>query len=71
MYRVWPDNESHESVYRDFDNLDEACEFASTFVHQYDYKNYRVILHIDDDDTDETIDTYENINPCDIDFEAH
>ena len=70
MYRVWPDNESHKSVYKEFKDIEEACEFASTFAHKYDNENYRVILHIDDEN-DETIATYENINPCDVDYKAH
>lgn len=69
MYRVWPDSESHKSTYMEFDDVEEACEYASTFVHRYDNESYRVILHIDDED--ETIDTYENINPCDTNFETH
>lgn len=70
MYRVWPDSESHKSAYKDFSFIDDACAFAQAFVHQYDNASYRVILHIDNEDG-ETIDTYENINPCDVNYKAH
>lgn len=62
MYVVWNDSESHKEVYQEFWDLDEACRFASDFVHQYDGADFRVIAHIDDALTDETIDTYENID---------
>lgn len=65
MYVVWNDSESRKEVYQEFWDLDEACQFASDFVHQYDGADFRVIAHIDDALTEETIDTYENINPCD------
>jgi hypothetical protein len=65
-YEVWPDSESTVSVYKKFVELDDACEFASKFVHKYDGPTAdRVILHIEDLEADETIDTYENINKCD------
>lgn len=62
MYVVWNDSESHETVYQEFWDIDEACRFASEFVHQYDGADFRVIAHIEDTDLDDTIDTYENID---------
>lgn len=62
MYVVWNDSESHEPVYQEFWDIDEACRFASEFVHQYDGADFRVIAHIEDTDLDDTIDTYENID---------
>lgn len=66
-YSVWPDNESHKQTYKSFDKYINAYNYASNFVHKYDNKPYRVILHIDDSFYDETVDTLENSNnPCDI-----
>lgn len=62
MYVVWNDSESHEEVYQEFWDIDQACEFASQFVHQFDGAPFRVIAHIEDTNLDETIDTYENID---------
>ena len=64
-YYVWNDSDSRKEVYKEFDDLDLACEFASDFVHQFDGADFRVIAHVEDVEGDETIDTYENINPCD------
>lgn len=66
-YKVWADSESTISLEpKEFDNIDEACEFASEFVHKFDGKKAeRVILHVEDNSIDETVDTYENINKCD------
>lgn len=65
MYIVWSDSDSRVEAYQEFWDVDMACEFASSFVHKYDGADFRVILHIEDENSDETIDTYENINPCD------
>lgn len=64
MYIVWNDSESKVEVYNEFWDLEAACEFASQFVHQYDGADFRVIVHIDNE-YDETLDTYENLNDCD------
>ena len=65
-YKVWSDSDSAIDIdIQEFDDLDEACEFASDFVHKYDGSNAkRVILNIDDNETEETIDVYEYINKC-------
>jgi hypothetical protein len=68
MYTIWSDSESKVGFYRTEENLGDACEVAGEFVHGYDYEPYRVIVHIDDDETDEIVDTYENINPCDVEY---
>lgn len=65
MFSVWPDSESKVETYRDFDNIEDACAYASSFVHKFDGADYRVILHIDNNNGT-TIDTYENINSCDL-----
>ncbi len=66
-FRVWPDSESAVSVYKKFRTLEEADEFASSFVHKYDNPDAeRVILHVEDIDSDETVGTYENLNKCDL-----
>lgn len=65
MYVVWTDPESRVGTYREFWDIDAAAEYASGFVHQFDGEEFRVIAHIEDTAADETIDTYENINPCD------
>lgn len=66
-YRVWADSDSAIDIEeKEFSNLDKACDFASEFVHKYDGKNAeRVILHVEDNKTEETIETYENLNKCD------
>jgi hypothetical protein len=66
-YWVLSDSDSVvECKHTGFDNYDDADDFAFNFVHQYDGWNAeRVIVHIDDDETDTTIATYENINKCD------
>ncbi len=65
-YTVWSDSESTVYCRKEFNNLDEADDFASKFVHQYDgFDADRVIVHIEDNEADETITTYENINKCD------
>ena len=66
-YTVWADSESTISITpKHFNNVDAADSFASHFVHRYDGENAeRVILHIEDNELDETIDTVENINKYD------
>lgn len=66
-YMVWADSDSTVDIdYTYFEDLEDAHAFASEFVHRYDGEDAdRVILHIDDRLTDETIDTCENINKCD------
>jgi len=65
-FKVWADSESYyrmpengEDPY--YSTLDAACDCASSMVHNYDFKEKRFILHVDDIRTDETIDTVENI----------
>lgn len=60
-YVVWPDSESAHSTYRNFSSLEEATNYASRFVHQFDGETFRVILHVEDNARRETIDTVENI----------
>lgn len=68
MYVVWTDSESEVEFYKETEFLGDACEIAGEFVHGYDFQPYRVIAHVDDE-SGETIDTYENINPCDSGFD--
>lgn len=65
MFVVWSDSRSSKEVYNEFWDYDEAYDFASDFVHQFDGEQFRVIAHIEDTEKDDTIDTVENINPCD------
>ena len=68
-YTVWADSESTVQCHEDFNDLTEATDYARDFVHQYDgYDADRVIVHVEDNRRDETIDTYENINKCDPEF---
>jgi len=69
-YKVWTDNESKVYTSKDFENINDACEYASKFVHEHDGKPYRVICHIDDENG-ETIDTYENIADYNLEFEDY
>lgn len=71
MYVVWNDSESYREVYQEFEDIDQACEFASQFVHQFDGADFRVIVHIDDGLTDETIDTYENIDTGSVSYREY
>lgn len=64
-YRIWPDSESHIQFYKTTDSIDDACDIAYDIAHRYDGEKFRVIVHIEDQYTDQTIGTYENINPCD------
>ena len=43
---------------------------AGEFVHAYDGEKFRVIVHVEDNELDETIDTFENINPCDCMYKS-
>jgi hypothetical protein len=65
LYKVWADSESDYDVeeYEQviFNNLDEAHDAASKWVHFYDGDEGRAIFHIDDMMTGETIDTVESI----------
>lgn len=67
-YKVLADSESAISLEpKEFDNIEEAADFASEFVHKYDGKDAeRVILHVEDNETEETIEIYENANKCDF-----
>lgn len=69
-YKVWTDNESKVYTSKDFENINDACEYASKFVHEHDAKPYRVICHIDDENG-ETVDTYENIADYNFEFEDY
>ena len=60
-YTVWPDSESSRQAYKEFTEPEQASEWAGRFVHQFDGENYRVILHVEDNKMEETIDTVENI----------
>lgn len=65
LYKVWTDSESAYDIDEDkqviFNNLDEAHNAASNWVHYYDGEADRAIFHIDDMMTGETIDTVESI----------
>jgi len=65
MYSVWSDSESAVETRRDFATVEDACAYASAFVHKFDGADYRVILYVDDADGI-TLDCYENINSCDL-----
>lgn len=66
-YTVWADSDSRVYCHKYFDKFDEADTFASRFVHQFDGTDAeRVIVHLEDNEADETIGTYENINKCDF-----
>jgi hypothetical protein len=69
-YTAWSDSDSKVEFYEESDDLNELCEKVVDFVHTYDGEKYRVIVHIEDTGMDETIDTYENINPCDAIYES-
>ena len=60
-YKVWTDNESEVYVPAEFFfTLDEACNYACKTAHKYD--NLRLlVLHVDNKDTGETIETYESL----------
>jgi len=61
-YKVWTDSESHiDFPIVEFDDVDNAANYASSAVHMHDDKPYRAILHVEDNAIEETIDTYENI----------
>ena len=65
-YKVWSDSDSHiDFEEKEFNNLDDALEYATNMVHQYDGEEFRVIANIEDNKRDETIEICENINPCD------
>lgn len=65
-YQVWSDSESRHVTLRDFDDPEGADAYASAFVHQFDGEDYRVIVHVEDREIDDTIGTYENLNACDV-----
>lgn len=67
-YLVWSDSESSVGIEGyEFRDIDNACDFASQFVHKYDGKDAeRVILHVEYQKIEKTIDTYENVNKCDF-----
>lgn len=69
-YRVWSDSDSKVEFEMETDDVAAAWETARKFVHKYDGKKYRVIVHIEDTALDETVDTYENINPCDCMYKS-
>lgn len=62
-YKVWSDSESNlrpmGACY--FENLLDAMQYASMWVHRYDGSYLRAILHVDDIELGETLDTVENI----------
>lgn len=65
MYTVFADSDSKIYARREFKTIEKACTYASSFVHRFDGADYRVILHIDDENGT-TVDTYENLNSCDL-----
>lgn len=69
-FHVWSDSDSKIAIEpKDFRTLEQAQEYASSSVHEYDGAPFRVIAHIDRISTEETIDTYENYpNPSDVDY---
>ena len=68
-YYAWADSDSKLEYSNESDSIGDICSEAGEFVHAYDGQPFRVIVHIEDTERDETIDTYENINPCDSAFE--
>jgi len=64
-YKVWTDSESavdlmpHQEQY--FNDLDTACDAASSYAHEYNGEPFKAIFHVEDLELEETIDTYENI----------
>lgn len=62
-YKVWRDSESDLSPNGDcyFESILDAMQYASMWVHRYDGSYLRAILHIDDVEFGETLDTVENI----------
>lgn len=69
-YTVWSDSDSELDYYQETDSIGDACEMAGEFVHAYDGEKFRVIVHVEDNELDETIDTFENINPCDCMYKS-
>ena len=60
-YYVWQDSESNVKIQPVwFNDLDSAHGFASDFVHAFDNMPFRVIAHVEDATTEETVDTVEN-----------
>lgn len=64
-YHLWSDSESAIELPDDlynfkYESVDDAYDDAVDFVHGFDGKDYRVIVHVEDVDNEETIDTIEN-----------
>ena len=63
-YKVWADSESkvglmpHQEQF--FETLDEACDVASEYAHEYDKEPYWAIFHVEDLENEETIATFDN-----------
>ena len=63
-YMIWTDSESAIDIKLEkhyYINVDEAYNVLCDFVHKYDGESFRVIGHIEDLRTEETIETLENI----------
>lgn len=61
-YKVWSDSESDLRPRGDcyFENILDATDYASMWVHMYDGSHLRAILHVEDVELGETLDTVEN-----------
>ncbi|MBR5592858.1 MAG: hypothetical protein IKW46_02175 [Bacteroidaceae bacterium] len=64
-YEIYTDSESQVRFPQDrqrfYNTIDKAHSVASDFVHHYDGKPYRVVLHVEDLYLEETVETVENI----------
>lgn len=70
-YHVWCDSESViDDISEYFDTEDEAYDFASAKAHEHDGEPGRVILHIEDTYSDETIDTVESLTPEEMEMQG-
>lgn len=67
QFKIWADSDSYVeipyNVEEYYDNYDDAYNAATSIVHKHDGMSYRVIIHIEDTELEETIDTFENVNP--------
>lgn len=70
-YKIWTDSDSkieippHVEQY--YDTIDEALNVACNLIHEHDGKQYRAIVHVEDLEIEETVETCENHpNGCDV-----
>ena len=60
-YKIWTDSESAiDFPSMEFNDLEDAAMQALESVHKHDGRPYKAIVHIEDNMTGETIETYEN-----------